>query len=239
MASTKIKLHYYQKALVKKLILAKTGKRFNQLIIRGLESEHMNYHLKQLVETGFVVKKEDIYVLTDSGKDYSNLLDDGLAVTEKQPKTSIIIWGVRKNKKGEVEHLLNRRLRQPYYGKVGRITGKVIFGETLRQAAERELYEETGLTAENFILDQIYRKLRKREDGIFVQDVIFYTFFVTQFSGKLIAKTPFQENFWATQKDIYGKDSSEYDLYDDFVMDERMKPRPLKLKEHVGIAEGF
>lgn len=239
MASTEVKLHYYQKALVKKLTLAKSGKRFNQLIIHGLESEHMNYHLKKLLEIGFVSKLEENYLLTDKGKDYSNLLDDGLAVTEKQPKTSIIIWGVRKNPKGEVEHLLNRRLRQPYYGKVGRITGKVLFGETLRQAAERELYEETGLKAKKFTLEEIYRKLRKREDGVFVQDVIFYIFFVTGFSGNLIAKTPFQENFWATKKEIYGKNKKRYDLYDDFVMDERMKPKRLVTREDVGIAEGF
>lgn len=232
-----IKLHYYQKALVKKLTLTPKGKRFNDLIIRGLESEHMNYHLKKLVEIGFVEKSEELYILTDSGKDYSNLLDDGMTVTEKQPKTSIIIWGVRKNSKGEVEHLLNKRLRQPYYGKVGRITGKVLFGETLQDAAKRELYEETGLTAKSFVLERVYRKMRKREDGVFVQDVVFYIFFVTGFSGKLIRKTPFQENFWTSEQKLYK--SKKYDLYDDFEIDQRLKPNPLTLTENVGIAEGF
>ena len=127
MAITDIKLHYYQKDLVKKLTLSSCGKHFNDLLIKGLESEHMNYHLKKLLEIGLVNKREDLYLLTDTGKDYSNLLDDGLTVTDKQPKTSIIIWGVRINSKGEVEQLLNRRLRQPYYGKVGRLTGKVLF----------------------------------------------------------------------------------------------------------------
>ena len=238
MAKTEVKLHYYQKALVKKLTLSKSGKRFNQLIIKDLESEHMNYHLKQLVEIGFVGKLKENYMLTDLGKEYSNLLDDGMAVIEKQPKTSIIIWGVRKNAKGEVEHLLNKRLKQPYNGKIGRITGKVLFGETLQEAAARELYEETGLTAENFTLEEIYRKMRKREDGVFVQDVIFYLFFVTSFSGKLIKKTPFQENFWASKKEIYGN-KNKYDLYDDFVMDERLRSKKLVVTEKVGISEGF
>jgi ADP-ribose pyrophosphatase YjhB (NUDIX family) len=239
MASNDIKLHYYQKAIVKKLTLSKSGKKFNQLLILGLESEHMNYHLKKLVEIGFVSKSEENYILTDTGKDYSNLLDDGLVEAEKQPKTSIIIWGVRKNTKGEVEHLLNKRLRQPYYGKVGRITGKVLFGETLKDAAARELYEETGLKAMSFTLEEIYRKMRKREDGVFVQDVIFYIFFVTKFSGKLIEKTPFQENFWAGKSEIYGKNKKKYDLYDDFIMDERTSPKLLQFRESMGIAEGF
>ena len=238
MASTEIKLHYYQKALVKKLTLSKEGKRFNELIIRGLESEHMNYHLKQLVELGFVGKLDENYILTDLGKDYSNLLDDGLAITEKQPKTSIIIHGVRKNKKGQIEHLLNRRLRQPYHGKVGHITGKVLFGETLKEAAARELYEETGLTAKNFILEKVYRKMRKREDDIFVQDVIFYVFFVTEFSGSLIKKTSFQENFWATKEEV-SSNIRKYDVYDDFSLEDRLKPKKLVVTENVGIAEGF
>lgn len=237
MSSKDIKLHYYQKALVKKLTLTPKGKRFNELLIKGLESEHMNYHLKKLNEIGFVEKSAEIYVLTDLGKDYSNLLDDGMTVTEKQPKTSIIIWGVRKNKKGEVEHLLNRRLRQPYYGKVGRITGKVLFGETLKDAAKRELYEETGLTARSFVLERVYRKMRKREDGEFVQDVVFYIFFVTGFSGKLIRKTKFQENFWISEKKLYK--SKKYDLYDDFEIDKRLKPDSLTLTESVALAEGF
>lgn len=237
MTNTDIKLHLYQKALVKKLTLCNQGKRFNDLIIRGLESEHMNYHLKKLVEVGLVEKREELYLLTDAGKDYSNLLDDGLAITEKQPKTSIIIWGIRKNSKGQVEQLLNRRLRQPYYGKVGRITGKVLFGETFEEAAKRELYEETGLVAKSFVLEEIYRKMRKRSEGIFVQDVIFYIFFVTNFCGNLIKKTPFQENFWVTEKEL--RNNKKYNTYDDFEFNFRNKPKPLKVSENVGIAEGF
>ena len=236
-SATEIKLHYYQKSLIKKLTLSNIGKRFNSLQIKGMESEHMNYHLKKLVEVGYIEKSNDLYLLTNRGKDYSNLMDDGMTTTEKQPKTSVIIWGVRKNEKGEVEQLVNRRLRQPYFGKVGRITGKVLFGETLEDAAKRELYEETGLTAKSFVLEEIYRKMRRREDDVFVQDVIFYIFFVTGFSGKLIKKTSYQENFWVTKKDL--READRYDLYDDFKLDFRVKPKPLKFIENVDLAEGF
>jgi 8-oxo-dGTP pyrophosphatase MutT (NUDIX family) len=128
-------------------------------------------------------------------------------------------------------------LRQPYYGKVGRLTGKVHFGEALKEAAARELYEETGLRAKTFTLEEIYRKIRKREDGTFVQDVVFFIFFVTNFSGKLIAKTPFQENFWATEKNLRNK--KKYDLYDDFRFDFSSKPKRLTIRENIAIAEGF
>jgi ADP-ribose pyrophosphatase YjhB (NUDIX family) len=236
MTNINIKLHYFQKELVKKLS-SNPNMRFNDLLIEELESEHMNYHLKRLVEIGFVVKGKTKYRLTDTGKDYTNLLDEETDLIEKQPKTSIVVCGIRENNKGEVEHLLNKRLRQPYYGKVGRITGKVRFGETLKEAAERELYEETGLKAKSVVLEEIYRKMRKREDNTWVQDVIFYVFFATGFSGTLIKKTAYQENFWATKKEI--ESAKDIDPYDDLVLVDRLKPNPLTIRESSGIAEGF
>lgn len=233
-----IKIHYYQKNILKKLTLTPTL-HFNELLITGLESEHMNYHLKQLLELGLVEKKQALYMLTDLGKDYCNLLDDNVDIIEKQPKSSIIIWGVRKNpQNNEVEHLVNIRLRQPDFGKLGRITGKIRFGETIKAAAMRELYEETGLKAESFTLEKIYHKLRYRADGEFVQDVIFYIFFVTGFSGELIARTEFQENFWLSKQGLEASD--KFDLYDDFYIDERVTPsKELQFIESSEVATGF
>jgi ADP-ribose pyrophosphatase YjhB (NUDIX family) len=211
--------------------------RFNQIEVKGLESEHMNYHLKQLLMLKLVNKREDgSYELTDSGKDYTNLLDDDVQIIEKQPKTSIIIRGVRKNSEtGKIEHLMNKRLKHPYFGKVGRITGKVRFGETFEEAASRELFEETGLSAKSFVLEEVYRKMRKREDGEFVQDVVFYIFNVRDFEGALIEKSDIQENFWDTTENLKKRD----DTYDDLDVEDRLEPLELKIKEHVALAEGF
>src|SRR3990170_944918 len=117
-SSTDLVVHYFQKAILKKLTLTPILK-FNELLIDGLESEHMNYHLKKLITYGFVSKKGISYQLTDKGKDYCNLLDDNIDMVEKQPKTSVLITGVRKNPQtGKIENLVSKRLRQPYYGKV-------------------------------------------------------------------------------------------------------------------------
>lgn len=235
MNNINIKLHYYQKELLKSL--SKTNSlRFNELLIEGLESEHMNYHLKKLIEIQLVRKEKGKYVLTDAGKDYFNLMDEETDFIEKQPKTSIIIHGVRESTKKEVEHLLVRRLRQPYYGKVGRVTGKVKFGETLKGAAARELLEETGLKANTFKLEEIYHKLRKRKDGTWVQDVIFYIFFVTDFSGTFIAKTLYQENFWMTKNEF---EKAHLDSYRNLKLDNRINPKKLTVKENVNYAKGF
>ncbi|PJA14009.1 hypothetical protein COX64_02565 [Candidatus Dojkabacteria bacterium CG_4_10_14_0_2_um_filter_Dojkabacteria_WS6_41_15] len=142
-------------------------------------------------------------------------MDDAISEVEKQPKTSVIVVVGRKNKETEKdEFLMNRRLRQPYFGKVATITGKVRFGETLEEAVLRELFEESRLTAKTVKLVGIYHKLRVRETET-VQDVLFYRHFVTDVSGEFIDRIPFQENFWAPREDILQRN----DLYDNFTLD--------------------
>ncbi len=231
-----LNLHYIQIEILKKLALNPSA-RFNELIIESLESEHMNYHLQKLKTYKLVKKDGDLYSLTDKGKDYTNLMDDDVKFVEKQPKTSVILNAVRLNPEtNEIENLLSKRLRQPYFGKVGRLTGKVQFGETLQQAAQRELFEETGLKAKNFTIERIYHKLRHREDGEFVQDVIFYGFFITELEGQLIS-LPYQENFWISEKEA--KLRNDLDFFDDFKFEERLKPKELEIKESVDVAKGF
>lgn len=231
-----IKLHKLQRILLSKLSLSK-GARFNDLLIENLPSEHMNYHLKRLLEYKLVIKDDDKYKLTDSGKDYVNLLDDETKLIEKQPKTSILINAVRLNSDKQIEYLVYRRLKQPYLGKILSISGKVRFGEGMEDAAKRELYEETGLTSNTCMLENIYRKVRYRENGDFVQDVLFYTFFMTDFRGKLIERTPYQENMWITEEE--SKDNPDFDFVDDFSFSRRMEPRPLEYNESIEIAEDF
>lgn len=236
MNNLNIKLHYFQTVLLKKLVSVPKA-RFNDLLIAQLESEHMNYHLQKLLEFGLVEKIDDKYQLTDSGKDYSNLMDDQVEAIEKQPKTSVLLNIVRRNTQtSKIEYLLSKRLRQPYLGKIGRLTGKVRFGETLEQAAGRELYEETGLQAKEFILEQVYHKLRYRQDQTCVQDVLFYQFMVKNPTGNLITHTPFQENIWAS-KDMITKHS--LNVYDDLVINQSLQPQKLSFVENIGIADGF
>lgn len=236
MSSNNIKLHKLQLDILKKLASSQSLN-FNKLNIEGLLSEHMNYHLKKLVEFGLVEKQASKYLLSDRGKDYVNLMDDEVAMIEKQPKTSVLIHGVRYNEQTEqVEHLLCKRLKQPYLGMVGRLTGKVRYGESLEEAAARELMEETGLKAKMLVLERIYHKRRHRENGEFVQDVIFYVFFASDFSGRFITKTPYQENFFLSNDDLK---AGAYKTFGDLNLDDRLKPVVLNFVTDIDVTTTY
>lgn len=53
-------------------------------------------------------------------------------------------------KKGKKQYLVQTRLKDPFFGYHGYVTGKIRWGEKILEAAKRELLEETGMTAENF-----------------------------------------------------------------------------------------
>lgn len=197
----------------------------------------MNYHLKELLRHKLVTKEGGLYMLTDLGKDYSGSLDDEIRLLEKQPKVSVILWAMRKRKDGVNEYLVNRRTRQPYFGKVGRITGKVRYGEALSDAVLRELKEETNLTADFLQLDSVYHKIRRRPDGFTVQDNVFFIFFLSKLHGKLKTKTEFQENFWITTQDVIDRN---YDFFDDFLVDDRDAPhQQIEYTEDIAPADGY
>lgn len=231
------KLHLFQIEILRKLSKSKSL-RFNDLLIPDLESEHMNYHLKKLVELGYVNKSVLEYSLTDSGKDYVGMLEDEVEIIEKQPKVSVLLSVKKINEEGNIEHLLSKRLKQPYLGKIGRLTGKIKFGEGILEGAKRELYEETGLEAGDDIkLIQIYHKIRSKEDNSVVQDSIFFIVSIFNPKGTLITKTPVQENFWISKKEL--ENNKELDLFDGLTLNDSENPNDPWFDESIGISQGY
>lgn len=232
-------IHFIQKEIIKKLISTPHGLRFNELLLDNINSDLFNYHLKVLIKRGLLEKKGIVYALSGKGKEYVNDLDKSNIYTEPMAQTCIIVHGIRINEKDEVEHLLCRRLVQPYYGKISRISGKVRYGEDLVSACKRKLKEKTGLRAENFKLERIYHKIGTDRDGNVLQDVIFYIFFVKGFSGELMKRNEVEDNFWVTSKKVLNN-KKDYDLFQDMsISDRREALEEVKISEVRLIVEGF
>jgi len=121
----------------------------------GLESDAFNFHLGKLVQNQYVVKHgPGRYSLTTQGKTYANRMDTDDGTIEKQPKLSVVL--IIEDSLGR--QLFQERLKQPYFGYWGHPTGKIRWGETMLGTGERELLEETGLTADLHVVG-VYHKL--------------------------------------------------------------------------------
>ncbi len=137
-------VHRIQKDILSKLI-TNPYLRYSKLKPSDIEGNHFMYHLKSLMNKGLVVKNEDnLYLLSSRGKVFADSLSLQDYTPRKQP--SIVTLITCQNEKGQ--WLVYRRKRQPLFDQVGFVYGKLHMGETVSQAAHRELKEKTGLQCE-------------------------------------------------------------------------------------------
>lgn len=162
-----------------------------------LTSDHFNFYLKQLLDEGFVAKNsKGMYYLTPKGKEFANRFDTDARQVERQPKTAVCLM-IRKNEK----QLVQQRLKQPFYGYWGRPTGKIRWGETILEAAARELMEETGLTAD-LQFESIYHKMDYNQaTGELLEDKIFFIVAASNPRGTLMNEFEGGRNSWMTPQE--------------------------------------
>ena len=163
----------------------------------GLESDHAKFHIKRLVKLGYVNKIGNVYQLSVTGKEYANKLDTDAGVIERQPKVAVLLVVERYNSKTHMmEYLLQKRLKHPYFGFWGAPTGKVRWGETLLDAAARELKEETGLTGVFEYRGIYHERVRHQATGEIIEDKLFQLMFCDRFSGELQVEFDGGYNTW-------------------------------------------
>lgn len=191
--------HKIQKTILKNLLINKEL-RFSDLNTEGISSDHFTFHVKRLVKEGIVVKGEDgLYRLTSNGKEYANRfdIDEKEILLQKQAKVGILVVGRDKDR-----FLIQQRLKEPFYGYYGFITGKIKWGESIYEAAKRELEEEAGLSTGKFVLKGIEHKIDYSKEGELLEDKFFYIVEAINMSGQLIEEFDCGKNQWLNKKQI-------------------------------------
>lgn len=184
-----------------KVLLFQTQASFSSLNIDKIPSDHFNFHLKALLEANLLEKKANKYFLTTKGKEFANRFDTEKIVIERQAKLTLTVVPVKTIGKKKY-YLFHQRLKQPYYGYCGCVTGKIRWGEKVFEAAARELLEETGLVALKMSLVGIFHKSDNSPDGSLLEDKFFFRVRVDKFKGKLKEIVPEGKNYWLTKDEM-------------------------------------
>ncbi len=159
-----------------------------------------NYHLRELIARGLVVKADKYYSLTEAGRQQVSLMEED-GKYQKQIKVSMFIDLVRW-RNGKPQMLLYRRLKHPHYGYIGAITGKLQWGTSIAENLERELMEEIGVVPTKYSLIGLHKEIFKNEKGEVVGDGAFFVIVVTEWEGEPRLKSIEGEYFWHDIDDI-------------------------------------
>lgn len=200
------KIHPIQTSILKVLTFQPEA-RFSELNTENIPSDQFTFHVKRLLETELVEKNEkNLYQLTQKGKEFANRFDfdskNKKADIERQAKLGVLVVCIRKNE-GKKEFLFQKRLKQPYYGFHGSITGKIKWGESPAEAAARELKEETGLEAD-LSLAGIEHKTDHDQSGVILEDKYFFIFRAENHRGNFLEEFEGGKNLWINRDGLSG-----------------------------------
>jgi ADP-ribose pyrophosphatase YjhB (NUDIX family) len=136
-------MHHIQKEIILSLS-ALSPQRFSQLQPPRIPNNTFSYHLKRLVDFGYI--EHDVkrgYVPTRKALKLVQFRDAQKTARPSGPAVITILYVT--NDIGEV--LLLNRAKQPFVDYFGLPSGLIHKGETVEAAAERELKEKTGIEA--------------------------------------------------------------------------------------------
>jgi 8-oxo-dGTP diphosphatase len=190
-------------AIISKLMFVPSAS-FSDLFDGNMESNKFAYYLKTLEDEGIIMKKDQRYVLTTEGKRFSTYLEGESGKREKQPMLGVLTIVINGDKV-----LLGERTKEPFYGYWAAPGGKIKFGETIIETAERELLEETGLHAKNIEIKGLACIKTYNESGLAYNH---YQYIVkcTDLEGKLKVADKEGINRWIKISDL-----KKYKLFPD------------------------
>lgn len=199
--SLELEIHPIQTRILLTLLFRPKA-RFSELNTTEMPTDHFAFHLKRLLSVDLVEKTgRNTYQLTAKGKEFANRFDTENVVLERQAKIGVLIGAVR-YKDGRKQYLVQQRLKQPYYGFYGFVTGKVQWGETVLETAARELKEETGLTGKLTLVGVEHKTDYSKENQL-LEDKYFFVARANNPKGKLKKVFEGGKNQWLTKNEFF------------------------------------
>lgn len=205
-------IHEAQTKILRELLFLPATNFADLQRVSGLESDHVKFHIKRLVELGYVEKVGAKYKLSIKGKEYANKLDTDAGVIERQPKVAVMLI-IEREVDGEKQYIFQERTKHPYYGYWGPPTGKIRWGESIYKTATRELKEETGLDGEFEYRGLNHERVQHERTGEIVEDKMFHLMFTNKVSGELIEQFDGGRNAWRTLKQM-AREPKKYKSFD-------------------------
>ncbi len=182
-----------------------------------MENSQLDFHLDTLQKQGYVEHSEKLYQLTTSGKEFANRFDADTGIYKKQAKITVWVCAVSQID-GENAFLVGTRHKNPFYGSQGFLAGKLDFGETVAQGAQRELHEEAGLTGIAELVHIRHYINRNKETNEVIEDKFMFLCVVRNPTG--IAHDGDGHIFeWVKESDFKKKITKPFQSYEQFCAD--------------------
>lgn len=177
--------------------------RYTQLRIpTELESDIFKFHLRKLVHLGYVQHTPSgVYSLTIAGKEFANNIDAAARSVQKQPKLSMAIV-ISRDHDGQREYLFQKRLRQPFYGYWGCLSGPVRWGQMIEAAAMQEIKKQTGLTLTCEVRGFCKQSDYDQQSGDLLEDKLFAVVLAPYTDGEVNHTWSKGEHVWMTAEEL-------------------------------------
>jgi len=191
------KMHILQQHILRELVFNEKS-RYTDLKPKGIESNRFAYHLNALEKDGYIKQAEGKYKLTALGNRYVDKLSLKNFQPRLQPK--IVTLTIVKNKEGK--YLFYVRKRQPFLGYVSFPYGKTHFGESIKEAAKREVKEKSALVVSSLkYRGDAYLTVHK--DKELLTYMLCHVFEGNQTSGEL-KESEESRPFWGILQEVKG-----------------------------------
>lgn len=193
-------MHKIQNTILNRLSIS-SPLPYSKLKYKSTEGNVFTYHLNKLISQGFIIKSNGLYELTAKGKFYLGRISKEDLQPRIQPKIVTLIACTNDFE----ESLLYQRKKEPFIGMVGYPYGKIHLGESVQEAASRELEEKTGLVADLTHRGNAY--LTIYQDGELMNQMLCHIFNGSNCSGEIKKNSSIGKCFW---KKVTDPHSEEY-----------------------------